>query len=156
MKLTTSITCLTVALILLLASHLHDEAHRVDVVLSAAGTAGSQQGSLVSVVQAQTLPTLAQCRADLDAWAAELHHDLKATNLSWKEIERRASEMNDCEDAIVRAAANEVKEAETMSPRDYRNIAYWYRWALLTRMENFVTRHDLAHQFTEEDAKGLR
>jgi hypothetical protein len=154
MKPTTAILLLLAALTLFLASYLHDAAHRYDVVL----TAGSQQdtGSLVSVVQAQTLPTLAQCRADLDAWDAELHHDLKATNLSWKEIERRASEMTDCEDTIVRAAENKVKEAQTMSPRDYRNVAYWYRWALLTRMENFVTRHDLARQFTEEDAKGLR
>ncbi len=137
-----------------LATYLHDAAHRYDVVL----TVGSQQdtGSLDSVVQAQTLPTLAQCRADFDAWGAEVQHDLKATNLSWKEIERRASEMTDCEDTITRAAENKVEEAQTMRPLYYRNIAYWYRWALLTRMEHFVTRHDLARQFAAEDAEGLR
>jgi hypothetical protein len=43
MRLATAVTLLVVALILLLASHLHDSAHRFDVVLAAAGSGGSQQ-----------------------------------------------------------------------------------------------------------------
>jgi hypothetical protein len=40
---TTAITLLFSALILLLTSHLHDSAHRFDVVMTAAGSGGSQQ-----------------------------------------------------------------------------------------------------------------
>jgi len=43
MKPATVITFLAAALILLIASHLHDAAHRFDVVLTAAGSGGSQQ-----------------------------------------------------------------------------------------------------------------
>jgi hypothetical protein len=40
---TTAIILFLAALVLLLASHLHDAAHRFDVVLTAAGSGGSQQ-----------------------------------------------------------------------------------------------------------------
>ena len=43
MKLAPALTLLIAALVLLLASHLHDEAHRFDVVLATAGSGGSQQ-----------------------------------------------------------------------------------------------------------------
>lgn len=43
MKPFTAITLLVAALVLLLASHLHDAAHRFDVVMAAAGSGGSQQ-----------------------------------------------------------------------------------------------------------------
>jgi hypothetical protein len=50
MKPLSALIIMAVALILLLASHLHDEAHRFDVVLSAAGSGGSQQdaGSVIA------------------------------------------------------------------------------------------------------------
>ena len=43
MKPTTAVTVLATALIFLLASYMHDSAHRFDVVLAAAGSGGSQQ-----------------------------------------------------------------------------------------------------------------
>lgn len=43
MKPATAITLLIAALVLLLASHLHDSARRYDVVVAAAGSGGSQQ-----------------------------------------------------------------------------------------------------------------
>jgi len=42
-KPTTAIALLLAALVLLLAFHLHDSAHRYDVVIAAAGSGGSQQ-----------------------------------------------------------------------------------------------------------------
>lgn len=42
MKPATAIILLIAALVLLLASHLHDSAHRYDVVVAAAGSGGSQ------------------------------------------------------------------------------------------------------------------
>jgi hypothetical protein len=42
-KLGTAITLLVAALVLLLASHWHDSAHRFDVVVAAAGSGGSRQ-----------------------------------------------------------------------------------------------------------------
>ena len=50
MKFAPALTLLMVALVLHLASHLHDEAHRFDVVLAAAGSGGSQQdgGSVIA------------------------------------------------------------------------------------------------------------
>lgn len=43
MKTITAIILLLAALVLLLVSHLHDEAHRYDVVVAAAGSGGSQE-----------------------------------------------------------------------------------------------------------------
>ena len=43
MKPTTVIVALIAALVLLPASHLHDEAHRYDVVVAGAGSGGSQE-----------------------------------------------------------------------------------------------------------------
>lgn len=43
MKPITAIVLLVAALVLLLASHLHDEAHRYDVVVAGAGSGGSQE-----------------------------------------------------------------------------------------------------------------
>lgn len=43
MKLATAIVLLVAALVLLLASHLHDQAHRYDVVVAGAGAGGSQE-----------------------------------------------------------------------------------------------------------------
>jgi hypothetical protein len=43
MKPATAITLLLAVLVLLLASHLHDSAHRFDVVMAAAGSGGSQE-----------------------------------------------------------------------------------------------------------------
>ena len=43
MKPTTAIALLLSALVLLLASYLHDSAHRYDVVVAAAGSGGSQE-----------------------------------------------------------------------------------------------------------------
>ena len=45
MKPATAIMLLLAALVLLLASHLHDEAHRYDVVVAAAGSGGSQEST---------------------------------------------------------------------------------------------------------------
>jgi hypothetical protein len=50
MKLITALSLLIAALVLLLASHLHDAAYRFDVVMAAAGSGGSQQdaGSVIA------------------------------------------------------------------------------------------------------------
>ncbi len=45
MKLATAIVLLVAALVLLLASHLHDEARRYDVVVAGAGAGGSQEST---------------------------------------------------------------------------------------------------------------
>jgi hypothetical protein len=38
-----------------------------------------------------------------------------------------------------------------MRPLDYRNVVYWYDLALLWRLENFLSRHNLSNQFAAED-----
>jgi len=113
--------------------------------------------TFTGIVHAQEpMPTIAQCKADRDAWMSYLQKDLKAKNLSWKELQRRAHEMSDCENVIVNAAENKGAEAETIRPSDYRSVAYWYRWALLERLENFIIRHNLSDQFVRDDEQGLR
>ena len=108
------------------------------------------------VARAQTLPTLAQCKADQSAWIEDVRKDFRFTNLSWEELRRRAREMSDCEDATVEAAKAKVEEAMTMKVWDYRNLVYWYQQAMLWRLEKFLDRHNMSGQFSKEDEQGLR
>lgn len=125
--------------------------------------------------QTPTLQQLALCKADREAWLLEVGKDPYLKDLSWKELDRRSSVAEDCDEAIGEATGlnrgidikeimdptspfntNPVsKEASKMAQLDYRNLAYLHQRIMIHRMKDFMNRHHSAGQFMDEDERGV-
>jgi hypothetical protein len=106
-------------------------------------------------------PTVAQCRADVEAWASldlmkeydyteeKFRRDgtpntSQVSKASFKELTARAVEMNHCEGIDVDRH------------RDYPQSRDWLELVERDRLMNFLVRHKLTAKFYAEDEAGVR
>jgi hypothetical protein len=88
-------------------------------------------------------PTVDQCRANMAAWADQTIPEVIA-KLSYRELRKRANEMDLCE-------KSDPKNEET-----YIAVSSAYDIELEARLIDFIQRHGLLEQFKSEDAAGQR
>lgn len=110
---------------------------------------------LVSAAFAQDAPTPEQCRADYRVWTAK-GADLKTrfNNVSYHELVRRSSVMNDCAKADPEAMQHFAEDYVRLGLES--NISYIGLGAVFStlahdRMLEFLVRHRLMAQFMKED-----
>jgi hypothetical protein len=92
---------------------------------------------------AQTVPTVAQCSADVGVWHQTNANIAGYDSLPSTELVRRQQEMLQCADAV--GASNISKYAE------YMDVAYDYEAVREDRYYKFLERHNLLRQFYSED-----
>lgn len=102
--------------------------------------------SLVTSVFGQDhAPTVEQCRADQHLWSDQLQNDRdEISKLSFRQITGRSEEMADCISVDRERAMH------------YSIAVAGFSEHLMSRMYNFIKRHELLDQFKAEDAAGKR
>ena len=97
---------------------------------------------LATSALAQEQPTIKQCRADREAWGPLTGEDMD--KLSYKELQRRESELDDCR----------FVDKERLP--DYVSFSAVFVRAQKARMFKYLDRHGYWQKFLEEDEHGER
>jgi hypothetical protein len=93
-----------------------------------------------------------QCRADIRLWTSQKKNE--NDRLSYGEITRRSAEMWNCM-SVDRGAGESLSQFKDDSD-NYKFLWTAYTAVSEQRLQHFVVRHNLAKQFKDEDAAGLR
>jgi hypothetical protein len=95
--------------------------------------------------QVEHAPTVAQCQADQRLWLSKVEDESPTADLpSYSVLFAWGKEMSDCE------------EVDHENHLKYYNTKTEITYARLTRLSDFLGRHDLWSKFLEEDAAGKR
>jgi len=107
---------------------------------------GYTYAQLIHSQEVQHAPTVEQCRADQRLWLSKLEQPNGAgvANVSYNELDDWVSEMIDC---------HHVDPAFDIL---YFNTAGEASATMLSRVENFLKRHNSYGQFIAEDKQGKR
>jgi hypothetical protein len=93
--------------------------------------------------QIEHAPTVAQCQADQRLWLSNLK-GAQDTLPIWGVLSQWEQEMRDCE------------KVDTDNFRKYNNTQVEIRAEKMSRLLEFLDRHNLVEQFKQEDAMGQR
>jgi hypothetical protein len=95
--------------------------------------------------QIEHAPTAAQCQADQRLWLSKIEENPNSTSLpAYSVLTKWELEMGDCQ------------KVDPKNQWVYFNTATEALTVQASRLENFITRHNLYKEFIEEDAAGKR
>jgi hypothetical protein len=100
------------------------------------------------VVQAQSAPTVQQCRADASTWKPHGRTDIENGPVPYTELLSRAAELRAC---------GMTYPDDTQNPNfKWVMLASVYDHAAHVRLAEFISRHNLGEKFIAEDEAGKR